>query len=148
MFSPHARDDSLCRIFFVCLMAKIGTNFYVSPSGEKLPKDISFAQVSLGCGIRCGQQASRAHDRHGVCWEKVGPAIADSIVKQRCGRMSDVGGKAEAIYSWRVFRSLTQLRHWLCTAAMVLIAVFSLYQCTHLNRYDASTELGNGHEAA
>jgi hypothetical protein len=29
---------------------------------------------------------------------------------------------------------MTQLRHWLCTAATVLMAVSSPYQSAHLNR--------------
>jgi hypothetical protein len=38
-------------------------------------------------------------------------------------RMSAVGRTADIICSQRVFRLLTHQRHWLCTAAMVLMPV-------------------------
>jgi ABC transporter substrate binding protein len=36
---------------------------------------------------------------------------------------------------------MTHLRHWLCTAAMVLMPGFSPYQSTRLSRYNAVPEL-------
>ena len=99
--------NTFCAAFFRVLESKGWSQFLTwKPFRREAPKDVCLAQVSLGRGTRCRQQASRAHDRHGVCWKKIEPAIVDSIVKQRCGRISDVGGKAEDIYSWRVFRSL------------------------------------------
>ena len=59
--------------------------------------------------------------------------------------ISALRGKADTTCKRRHVRLLTQLRHW---PFLMLRQRSSPYQCARLSRYDASPELGRGHETA
>jgi hypothetical protein len=104
-FSPMLANISYAA-FFCVLESKGWRRIFQpgNPSGAKLQK--TYALESLFWSRRSSSLTGieGAQPPQGIGWKQIEPAIVDSIVKRRCGRMFDVGGKAEDIYSWLVFR--------------------------------------------
>jgi hypothetical protein len=62
--------------------------------------------------------------------------LAHSVIRRAAIFLDAIGGIADIDRHerWTARSRLTQLRHWLCTAAMFFDAGFSLYQSTRLSR--------------